>query len=87
MELVLSLLLDGLDAGVTSRKVPRAVRVLLGAFLLLLLGGTGVLLLWCGAAMDIGWGKRLLFWALGLLPLWYLARLARALESEITRLV
>ena len=81
-EIILSLLVEGSAAGVTSRKVPRAVRVLLGAFLLLLLGGTGVLLLWCGAAMDIGWGKRLLFWGLGLLPLWYLARLGRALVKR-----
>lgn len=82
VEIILSLLVEGSAAGVTSRKVPRAVRVLLGAFLLLLLGGTGVLLLWCGAAMDIGWEKRLLFWALGLLPLWYLVRLGRALVKR-----
>lgn len=74
VEIILSLLVEGSAAGVTSRKVPRAVRVLLGAFLLLLL--------WRGAAMDIGWGKRLLFWALGLLPLWYLARLGRALVKR-----
>ena len=50
VEIILSLLVEGSAAGVTSRKVPRAVRVLLGAFLLL--------------------------------PLWYLARLGRALVKR-----
>lgn len=79
VELVLSLLLDGLDAGGSSRKGSRVLRFALGAVLVLFLGGACVLLLWCGAAMDLGWGKRLLFWALGLLVLWYLVHLGRAL--------
>ena len=70
--LVLEVLVEGSMAGAESRKVPLAVRVVLGTFLAVLLGGVGAFFLFVAPV-------RLVALAVGLLMVYYLVKLARAL--------
>lgn len=77
--LVLEVLVEGSMAGAESRKVSLIVRIVLAAFLFVLLGGVGAFFLFVALAADVRLPVRLVALAVGLLMVYYLVKLARAL--------
>ena len=76
---VLEVLVEGSIAGLESVKVPLAVRVVLGALMFVLLGGVGAFFLFIALVSDVRLAVRLMALAVGLLMVYYLVRLVRAL--------
>lgn len=76
--LVLEVLVEGSMAGAESRKVSLIVRIVLAAFLFVLLGGVGAFFLFVALAADVRLPVRLIALAVGLLMVYYLVKLARA---------